>query len=170
MLAACRLSSRLVRNLSCLQLVPFAIYLFAVRLSPSIWVLTNTLINETRSLAGSMRPGWVGLVLGRDFNSRGMETCRGSIPPSRCLFGDPSAHQCLCIKATYHVTLHILWHRSAELYTEAKKSTWNLPATLAPDINTNSFHDSSFISWPVASGFCGQSNSNFSYCTEARPT
>ena len=23
----------------------------------------------------------VGLVLGRDFNSRGMETCRGSIPP-----------------------------------------------------------------------------------------
>jgi hypothetical protein len=28
-------------------------------------------------------PGWVGLVLGRDFNSRGMETCRGSIPPLR---------------------------------------------------------------------------------------
>jgi hypothetical protein len=31
----------------------------------------------------SWMPGWVGLVLGRDFNSRGMETCRGSIPPLR---------------------------------------------------------------------------------------
>ena len=26
-------------------------------------------------------PGWVRLVLGHDFNSWGMETCRGSIPP-----------------------------------------------------------------------------------------
>ena len=29
-------------------------------------------------------------MLGRDFNSRGMETCRGSIPPSRRLPADPS--------------------------------------------------------------------------------
>jgi hypothetical protein len=31
-------------------------------------------------------PEWVGLVLGRDFNSRGMETCRGSIPSLWRLF------------------------------------------------------------------------------------
>ena len=36
------------------------------------------------------QPGWVGLVLGRDFNSRGMETCRGSISPSWRLRADPS--------------------------------------------------------------------------------
>ena len=30
----------------------------------------------------SSRRWWVGLVLGRGFNPRGMETCRGSIPPS----------------------------------------------------------------------------------------
>jgi hypothetical protein len=29
------------------------------------------------------QPVLVGLVLGGDFNSRGMETCKGSIPPLR---------------------------------------------------------------------------------------
>ena len=37
----------------------------------------------------AQRRWWVGLVLGRGFNPRGMETCRGSIPPSPRDLGTP---------------------------------------------------------------------------------
>ena len=45
--------------------------------------IRNSFFGHHVVLIISWMPGWVGLVLGRDFNSRGMETCRGSIPPLR---------------------------------------------------------------------------------------
>ena len=50
-------------------------------------ILSNAQFAALKVIVGRLRffpirPRWVGLVLGRDFNSRGMETCRGSIPPT----------------------------------------------------------------------------------------
>ena len=42
--------------------------------------IADGVLNHQSSIAVT-QPGCVGRALGRDFNSRGMETCRGSIPP-----------------------------------------------------------------------------------------